>query len=57
MTYVGISLLIDFIRADSGCEVMALPGLVFGNRTHLACIALSPIDMLEEKLAERTGSV
>lgn len=53
ITYVGVSLLIDFIRADAGCEVMALPGLIAGNRTHLACIALSPIDALEEIVAER----
>lgn len=49
ITYIGISLLIDFIRADAGCEVMALPGLLFKERTHLACIALSPIDWLEAK--------
>ncbi len=50
ITYIGVSLLIDFARADSGCEVMAIPGLFFRNRTHLACIALSPIDCLEQKL-------
>ena len=48
ITYIGVSLLIDFIRADSGCEVMAIPGLLLRNRTHLACIALSPVDALEE---------
>jgi hypothetical protein len=56
ITYVGLSLLVDFIRADAGCEVMAFPGLIFGNRTHLACIALSPIDALEEKLSAGPGS-
>jgi hypothetical protein len=52
ITYVGVSLLIDFIRADSGCEVMAIPGLILGNRTHLACIALSPVDALERQLSD-----
>ena len=28
ITYVGVSLLIDFMRSDSGCEVMAIPGLI-----------------------------
>jgi hypothetical protein len=55
ITYVGLSLLVDFMRADSGCEVMAIPGLILGNRTHLACIALSPIDALEEKLSASQG--
>ncbi len=53
--YVGLSLLVDFVRADCGCEVMAFPGLILGNRTHLACIALSPIDALEEKLSASQG--
>jgi hypothetical protein len=48
ITFVALSLLIDVVRADSGCEVMAIPGLIFGNRTHLACIAFCPIDALEE---------
>ena len=55
ITYVGLSLLVDFVRSDSGCEVMAFPGLILGNRTHLACIALSPIDALEEKLSASQG--
>ncbi len=55
ITFIGLSLLIDFVRADAGCEVMAFPGLLFGDRTHLACIALSPIDALEEKLSARPG--
>ena len=53
LTYLALSLLIDFVRADAGCEVMAFPGLFFKNRTHLACIMLTPIDILEEKLTEK----
>lgn len=53
ITYIGVSLLIDVLRADSGCEVMALPGLIFGNRTHLACIVFSPIDALENREVAR----
>jgi hypothetical protein len=49
ITYIGVSLLIDSLRADSGCEVMAIPGLILRNRTHLPCIALSPIDALENR--------
>ena len=53
ITYIGVSLLIDALRADSGCEVMALPGLIFGNRTHLACIVFSPVDALESRQGVR----
>ncbi len=53
ITYIGVSLLIDALRADSGCEVMALPGLIFGNRTHLACIVFSPVDALESRQEAR----
>ena len=52
ITFVGISLLVDVARADAGCEVMALPGLLFRERTHLPCLAFSPIDALERRGAE-----
>ena len=47
--FIGGSLILDAITADLGCEVMALPGLIFGKRTHLCCIAFSPIDWIENK--------
>ncbi len=50
MSYVGGSLFLDSFNGDGGCEVMAIPGLIFGKRTHLVCIAFSPFDWLEEKL-------
>ena len=48
--YVGGSLLIDSLNGDAGCEVMAIPGILCGKRTHLACLVFSPLDWLEEKL-------
>ncbi len=48
ITYIALSLLIDVVRADSGCEVMAIPGLIFRDRTHLACIVFCPFDAMEE---------
>ncbi len=47
LTYIGLSLLIDVARADAGCETMAIPSLILRERTHLPCLLLSPIDMLE----------
>ncbi len=54
LAYIGLSLLIDVIRADAGCEVMALPGLLSKKRTHLACLAFTPIDWLEQKFSRDT---
>ena len=48
--YIGGSLLIDSLNGDAGCEVMAIPGIVCGKRTHLACLVFSPLDWVEERL-------
>ncbi len=48
--FLGVSLLVTGIRGDGGCEVMTLPGMILGKRTHLVCIVLSPLDWVEEKL-------
>ena len=48
--FLGVSLLFTGIRGDGGCEVMTLPGMLLGKRTHLVCIVLSPLDWVEEKL-------
>lgn len=45
--FVGVSLLLTAWRSDGGCEVMTLPGMLMGKRTHLVCIAFSPVDWLE----------
>ncbi len=47
ITYIAISLLVDVLRSDAGCEVMAIPGLLLGRRTHLACLVFCPIDAME----------
>ena len=49
--FLGVSLLLTGLRGDGGCEVMTLPGMILGKRTHLVCIVLSPLDWVEEKLA------
>jgi len=55
ITYIAVSLLIVAVCADGGCEVMAIPSLIFGRYTHLACIVFSPIDWLERKIYELIG--
>ena len=54
--FIGISLILASVRADGGCEVMAIPDLLFGTRTQLVCIAFSPIDWLEARLCRRQDS-
>jgi len=56
LLFLGVSLLFTAARADGGCEVMTLPGMVFGRRTHLVCIAFSPIDWLEDRAAHRRST-
>lgn len=57
LLFIGVSLLLTAARADGGCEVMTVPGMVFGKRTHLVCIAFSPIDWLEDRFARgRSGA-
>ncbi len=48
-TFLGASLIVAGMRADPGCEVMAIPGALFGQHTELACLIFSPVDWLERK--------
>ena len=57
LLFVGISLLVTAARADAGCEVMTLPSMLFGQRTHLVCIAFSPVDWFEKALERRRSAV
>jgi len=54
-TFLGISLVVAGVRAAPGCELMAIPGLLFGKHTELACIIFSPLDRLERKLRSKHG--
>ena len=50
LAFLAVSLLLAAVRADAGCEVMSIPSLVFGKRTHLMCLLFSPLDWVEEKI-------
>ena len=54
-TFLGISLVVAGLRAAPGCEVMAIPGLLFGKHTDLGCLIFSPLDRLERKLRSKLG--
>ncbi len=53
LSFLGISLILTGLRADNGCELMSIPGLVFNRHTHLGCFFFSPIDWLEKKTSGR----
>jgi len=50
VTFFGVSLVVAGVRAAAGCEVMAIPSLLFRKHTELACLIFSPLDGLERKL-------
>ena len=50
LLFIGVSLVATAIRSDGGCEVMTLPGMLMGKKTHLVCIVFSPLDWIENKL-------
>ena len=52
-TFLGISLVVAGVRAAPGCEVMAIPSLLFGKRAELGCLIFSPLDKLERKLRSK----
>ena len=52
-TFLGISLVVAGLRAAPGCEVMVIPGLLFGKHTELACLIFSPLDRLGRKLRSK----
>ncbi len=55
-TFLGASLIVAGLRADPGCEVMAIPGVLFGKHTELACVVFSPLDWLERKWRSRRAA-
>jgi hypothetical protein len=50
VTFLGISLLIAGWRAAPGCELMAIPDLLFAKHADMPCLIFSPLDWLERKL-------
>jgi hypothetical protein len=54
VTFLGLSLVVAGVRAVSGCELMAIPGVFFGNDNELACLIFSPLDWLERNLRSKS---
>lgn len=48
--FYGVSLVVQALRGDRGCEVMTLPNLVLRRPVHCPCLIFSPLDRLEESI-------
>ncbi len=55
LIYVGVSLLLQTVRADGNCEVLAIQSAVIKPPTHLAGILFAPIDLVERHLSGPGG--
>ena len=53
VTFLGMSLLIAARQAAPGCELMAIPDLLFGRNAEMPCLIFSPLDWLERKLRRK----
>ena len=56
VTFFGVSLVVAGVRAAPGCEAMAIPSLLFGKHSELACLIFSPLDRFERKLRSKRGA-
>ncbi|KAA3644027.1 MAG: hypothetical protein DWQ07_18095 [Chloroflexi bacterium] len=50
--YIAISLIFNFIMSYGGCEVMAIPSLIFGQRYVVYC-PWNAVDVLDKVIADR----
>ncbi len=50
--YFGVSLIFSFFMRYGGCEVMSIPGLLFGRRHTVYC-PLNVVDAVEKALMDR----
>jgi hypothetical protein len=53
VTFLGMSLLVAAWQAAPGCELMAIPDLLFGRNAEMPCLIFSPLDWLERKLRRK----
>ena len=52
LLYIGVSLIFSFFMRYGGCEVMSIPGLIFGSRHTVYC-PLNVVDAVEKAVLDR----
>ena len=50
--YLGVSLIFSFFMRYGGCEVMSIPGQIFGSRHTVYC-PLNVVDAVEKAVTDR----
>lgn len=50
LVFYGLSLFVQGVRGDRGCEVMTLPSILIRERSYMPCLLFSPLDRLEERV-------
>jgi len=55
VAYGGVSMLLQTLRADAGCEVLSIPTALLRRRTRFAGILFAPIDLVEKHLTGPGG--
>jgi hypothetical protein len=54
-TFLGVSFMLQTIRAERTCEVMSIPTILLRRPTHLMGILFAPIDLIEQHLTGPGG--
>ncbi len=47
--FFGVSMLVAALRGHAGCEVVALPNVLFGREDRVACVLYGPLDAVEAR--------
>ena len=50
IAFLGVSFLVGGLIANPGCEITALPNLLFRTRAHCFCPVFTPVDRVERAL-------
>ncbi len=53
LLFVGGSMVLAALRADAGCELLALSNCLLRRNDQLACAVFTPIDFLEQRHSRR----
>ena len=51
--FFGVSMLVAAGRGQAGCEVVALPNVLFGREDRVSCVLYGPLDAVESAHRER----
>ena len=54
--FFGVSMLVAAVRGQGGCEVVALPNVLFGREDRVSCVLYGPLDAVESAHRLRKGA-